>query len=820
MIDLNEVPSPAELDEVSSPAAVHHDRFVLWPAAFEVIRGREREILELAGVSYRVNGSDHIHCPFRGHTDNHPSFRLLPPDENGNCKVICSQNCPVASKGASIFDAWAALKGVTLDQAKIDIMEALGRHDLIIDRAANLGLKLSEYAKEKQLPEDFLRNVFVLTDGIYFSKTAIFIPYFGASRQFIRNRIRKALKKIKGKKDDRFVWDDKKGVPLCLYGIWRVYEFKDYILLVEGESDTHTGWYYDEPVLGLPGAGNFNEKRDAPLLSRFASIYVLKEPDAAGDKLVEKLRQSSLAPRIRVVTLPDGIKDLSALHLHLLAQGRAAEFRSILWQAMQDAKPLSDLPLPLIDDTKPRSELAQLYADFNKKYAVVKDGGKTRVFERVLDPMLGRLVMIAIGFGDFRNLYMNWKITVTFGGGQEITKTAAEWWLGYKDRTQFTDGFVLDPTGKQHENRWNLWTGFSETPAQGDWSLLRNHIWNVVCQNNESLFNYVMNWFARMFQHPDETGEVALVFRGKKGAGKGKALFWIMKALGQHAKQIFNAEHLVGRFNNHLRDLVFLFADEAFYAGDRKHEGVLKGLITEMWLPIEGKGLDLVMVRNMLHVAMASNQDWVVPASADERRFCAIDVSDAKIGDFPYFAAIDEQMNNGGLAAMIHEFLNRDISQFEVRSVPQTDALTEQKAYSLNSLARWWLTVLERGFVYKSRHGAPAFEQWYNFVSTELLWNSYLQWCDETRVNYRQTRVELGKMMAELYQFGRPWEKTIIGEVEVLHPSRDGISAGKGWVNQEAVQYGDHKPGYSVDTLDAARARFAAVKKVSGRWEG
>ena len=53
--------------------------------------------------------------------------------------------------------------------------------------------------------------------------------------------------------------------------------------------------------------------------------------------------------------------------------------------------------------------------------------------------------------------------------------------------------------------------------------------------------------------------------------------------------QIFNPAQLVGRFNEHLRDCVLLFGDEAFYAGDKQHESVLKGLIAEPFLQMEGK---------------------------------------------------------------------------------------------------------------------------------------------------------------------------------------------------------------------------------------
>ena len=90
-------------------------------------------------------------------------------------------------------------------------------------------------------------------------------------------------------------------------------------------------------------------------------------------------------------------------------------------------------------------------------------------------------------------------------------------------------------------------------------------------------------------QAPVLRGEVALVFRGKEGVGKGIVGRLFCRLLGQHGMQIVDATHFVGRFNAHLRDRIVLFADEAFFAGDKQNEGVLKGLITEPYLAIEGK---------------------------------------------------------------------------------------------------------------------------------------------------------------------------------------------------------------------------------------
>jgi hypothetical protein len=206
---------------------------------------------------------------------------------------------------------------------------------------------------------------------------------------------------------------------------------------------------------------------------------------------------------------------------------------------------------------------------------------------------------------------------------------------------------------------------------------------------------------------------------------------------------------------------------------------------------------------------MASNSDWVVPASHDERRYFVLDVSDKRIGDRQYFNELAEQMQDGGLAAMIHELLQRDISKFEVRDIPHTEALAEQKALSLDSLDKWWLAVLERGFVWESRYGITDFLQWRPFASTLLLHKSYLQWCHRNRVTRPKDATQLGKRMTEMYQSARPWRHEIIGEVEAY----------SGNVEDELQVINQYRPhGYDVGDLSEARARFSEIRGVAVDW--
>jgi hypothetical protein len=122
---------------------------------------------------------------------------------------------------------------------------------------------------------------------------------------------------------------------------------------------------------------------------------------------------------------------------------------------------------------------------------------------------------------------------------------------------------------------------------------------------------------------------------------------------------ITHAAHLTGQFNAHLWTCLYVFADEAFWAGDKQGEAVLKGLITERPMMVTKKGVDSVPGVNRVKTGIASNSDWVVPASEDERRFAVTD-SDNRYarGEAPeeerkqYFGPIYRELAEGGAAAM------------------------------------------------------------------------------------------------------------------------------------------------------------------------
>src|SRR5215469_550757 len=140
---------------------------------------------------------------------------------------------------------------------------------------------------------------------------------------------------INGARKKRHFW--RKGDKACLYGAQWAASLRDmgYAVIVEGESDTQTLWKHSFAALGLPGATNWNEERDAPLLDGVPAVYVVIEPDTGGDATLQWLRRSRIAPRARLIRLPSETKDPSALYL-----STPDRFRDAFRAAMEAAEPL------------------------------------------------------------------------------------------------------------------------------------------------------------------------------------------------------------------------------------------------------------------------------------------------------------------------------------------------------------------------------------------------------------------------------------------------------------------------------------------------
>jgi hypothetical protein len=431
----------------------------------------------------------------------------------------------------------------------------------------------------------------------------------------------------------------------------------------------------------------------------------------------------------------------------------------------------------------------------NDTHAVVNERGKFRVYSKAYDPVLEREYWSKSDRFNFTQLHQFPKIEID---GKSM-KPIGEWWLDHARHAHYA-GTVFDPE-KLHHGFLNLWTGWAVEPKRGSWSALEDLVHEVLCDENEAWANYVFDWAANMVQRPGSPAEVALVFKGEKGTGKGTWCRAINALAGRHGLQLHSAAHLTGRFNDHLRDCISLFGDEAFYAGDHDAESALKMLITEPILFYEAKGENAIPGKNLIHLQLASNKRWVVPAGLDgERRFAIFNVNTTARGDIRRWNSVNKQLyDEGGLSALLWDLMKRNIEGWHPRdNVPSTPGLVEQKLRSMDEVESFWFEILNDGC-------APgALQDWNGETITvwvEDMQDAFQEACRAMNARSRRgLESALGRRLSELVP---------------------GIEKKRKRTNDEAVKSDcrGRAPCYVIPPLEACRDAFAARLGEAFKWD-
>lgn len=420
--------------------------------------------------------------------------------------------------------------------------------------------------------------------------------------------------------------------------------------------------------------------------------------------------------------------------------------------------------------TGPR-DLGYSTTAMNKRHALVLIGSKSVVMdENPTAPIEERRAFRTIeAFGAW---YANRWTEVPGPDGKIKMVTWATRWMRDFERRQYSGVcFFPNPDGaRAPDGYFNLWQGFSVVPKQGgSYAVFKDHLLNNVCGGDRKIYDWVFGFFAHMIQRPRERIGVALVLRGKMGTGKTLPVEVFGSLLAAHFFLVDDPRYITGNFNAHMASCILLGAEEAVWAGDKAAEGRLKGLITSRFQMIENKGVDPIRLDNFVRLVMTSNEGWVVPAGKDERRFCVLDVSDACAQRHDYFGEMTEELDAGGRAALLYDLMHFDLSKVNMRVIPKTEALLEQKLRSLSSVESWWFERLREGTT-----RVKALE-WETTVECKLLFDDYLDKSDRIGIKRRSAETEVGMELKKLVPSIRTTRMLALGESGQRRPRAYGL---------------------------------------------
>jgi Family of unknown function (DUF5906) len=284
--------------------------------------------------------------------------------------------------------------------------------------------------------------------------------------------------------------------------------------------------------------------------------------------------------------------------------------------------------------------------------------------------------------------------------GKEKTESNwFKWWAENGSVRRYDGGVVFKLRGHVGAHELNLYQRDIVHAAPGDWSRFRRHLFENICDSNPYLFAFLIGTLAQWVQQPDRKMGVAIVLRSpQRGTGKSKVADWVCELFPLNSTLISSADELFDRFNVQLATSIVVNVDDAGWAGDKKHDGQFRSMITREKQPFQPKGIDRTMINDFCRYVVTSNNEWVVPASHGERRWFFLDVNPRQERNTKYFAVIDEEMEAGGLEAMKYDLLHLEIPKWlDLRNPPQTEGLRGQADVGLEPHKLWWQEALKVG---------------------------------------------------------------------------------------------------------------------------
>lgn len=294
------------------------------------------------------------------------------------------------------------------------------------------------------------------------------------------------------------------------------------------------------------------------------------------------------------------------------------------------------------------------------------------------------------------------------GGDGKMTGAFGMWWVW--DLKNTYDRLVYKPNGVIGPREFNLFLGF-KVDLEYDWKnyevdktkieKMLFHIEQVICNGDEVVFVYFMKWLKVMLIEKRKTG-ICPVMIGGQGLGKGAFLENFLGDLliggdvdGKRSKGSYcmlgNMNDLLGQFNQLSVNRFFINLNEAGSGSGYKQAGLLKTLITDKTMRWEQKGLDTLVIQNLLNLIISGNEEKPIKTDMDDRRYLIMIINEMFKQNKDYFRALFAEMETEDMPAYFMKYLDTmvDSSDFFLTNVPMTEGKMEMVQHSIPSPAKF-----------------------------------------------------------------------------------------------------------------------------------
>jgi putative DNA primase/helicase len=237
------------------------------------------------------------------------------------------------------------------------------------------------------------------------------------------------------------------------------------------------------------------------------------------------------------------------------------------------------------------------------------------------------------------------------------------------------------------KNIFNLFNGFNYQDENKDYNIdnikpLLDHI-KYLCNDEEDVYEYILNWISHIVQKPERKTETALVFYShKEGIGKNIFTTILKKIFDGYVATDMKLDKLVGKFNSNLAGKLLIIADEITPTA-KELNNELKNIITRDEVGIEYKGKDVIMMADHSNYIFTTNNENAFRITEEDRRYCMVECPTVK-KPLSYFNDLYPKIKDDKIIKQLYNFfLTKDLSGFDAREPPLTEYKKRTQQHNL-----------------------------------------------------------------------------------------------------------------------------------------
>jgi hypothetical protein len=326
--------------------------------------------------------------------------------------------------------------------------------------------------------------------------------------------------------------------------------------------------------------------------------------------------------------------------------------------------------------------------------------------------------------------------------GYESKSFIKKWYEDEYNR-KYDDMAVYPPPLECPDNIFNLWKPFNITKYTDVYEkdeeglqMFLDHI-KILCGNDPLVADYIVKWFAQMFQYP-ATKTIVPTFISDEGAGKGSILEMIGRMMGNKKTLVTTTpgRDVWGQFNSLMSDSFLVNLNEMSIKETTDCEGKIKGLITDPQLTIYPKGINPYGITSFHRFIITTQNENPVKTRKDDRRNLIIRSSDEKCEDKPYFIKLREKLEDINVMRTIYDHLMaiEGMDKFVSIPMPKTEWQNDMKE-TARSYYDMWLEDLIRhsntNEIELSYYGQDQMDLFYT-------------WCQNGKIKYETNFIKMG----------------------------------------------------------------------------